>query len=204
MPLSRLLIGSAIVLCMLQAGCVALPVVPAKVEPVSEDNVLRVHAMWENRVFIAQDTVHNGKPLPGVAGRIWCFGPNDCTLRPRGELTVDLYDAAPAAKGNAPQLLERWVIDPSTFERLARKGVLGWEYTVFLPWASYKPETRDIVLQAKFAPEKGPALFTPQSTVNLLPPDHGPTVQQHTIRPSRPLEPQTTQPLQVERLPWTR
>src|SRR5205823_13476032 len=100
----------------------------------------QVVATWNPGVVYTPDPAHDGAETPGLVGRIYIFGPEiSCPLASDGTMVVDLYDdtTGPAAKDARP--LEEWQFDRDTLKRLQRRDAIGWGYTVFLPWATYKP-----------------------------------------------------------------
>lgn len=153
-------------------GCVSPDGSPVKsfhqghAEKPPESGVVRqVQALWENRVITTQDIVSQGQPLLGLAGRVYFFGEEvGYPLASKGTLTIDAYEILP---DNKTQMLERWEIDPKTLVKLGRKDTIGWGYTVFLPWSTYRPDISRVQLQVKFVPEQGVPLFSPVSSVSL-------------------------------------
>lgn len=158
-------------LAMVQ-GCVAPEGVLSKslhhgaVEKPAEGSIQQVQVLWENRIITTQDVVNHGQPLNGLAGRVYFFGEEvGHPLAAKGTLTVDAHEYLPDGK---TRMLERWEIDPKTFVKLGRKDTIGWGYTVFLPWSTFRPDISRVMLQAKFVPtEQGVPLFSPQSSVSL-------------------------------------
>lgn len=203
--ITTLVVAIPLTLCCLQAGCISPPALKSQPEPPVPSPVQQVHATWENFIFEVPDSVNNGAPLKGVAGRVYLFGADvGFPLRVRGEMTVDLSDATAVANGGVPVMLERWTFDPQTLDRLFKKDMIGGGYTLFLPWSSYKPEIRKVILQAKFTPEKGTPLYTPPATVSLQPPESAPRLTQQTIRPIVKTAEPASPPMKVERVPWSR
>jgi hypothetical protein len=130
----------------------------------------QVMAIWQNHVEYAADPANNGKPLPGLAGRVYVFGPKlKETVIGDGSLTAEAYDDSNQGE---PALLERWEIDPATLKRLAKEdGLVGWGYTVFLPWTKRSPDLTKmskVLLRLKYQPPKGMALFT-ENLITLAP-----------------------------------
>jgi len=135
------------------------------VEKPPEGSIQQVQALWENRVITTQDVVNQGQPLLGLAGRIYFFGEEvGHPLAGKGTLTVDAHEFLPDGK---TRMLERWEIDPKTLAKLGRKDTIGWGYTVFLPWSTYRADIARVQLQAKFVPEQGVPMFSPASPVSL-------------------------------------
>jgi len=126
-----------------------------------------VIATWNHEVVVTPDPAHNGAPTPGIAGRIYLFAQEvGIPLIGDGTVTVDLYDDSPKAAGKPPVLIEEWRLDKDTLHRLARKDVVGWGYTVFLPWGTYKPEVSKVRLRLAYCPAQGAPLYS-ESTVTL-------------------------------------
>ena len=63
--------------------------------------------------------------------------------------------------------LEEWRIDKDTLKRLHKKDVIGEGYTIFLPWATYKPEIARIQLKVRYEPVKGAPLYAASSPLTL-------------------------------------
>jgi hypothetical protein len=130
--------------------------------------VLQVQAAWENKVMVTQDIVNNGTPLVGIAGRLYLFGQEaGHPLLGEGSAVIDLYDVTPETTQGAPKLLERWEVDRETLRRLARKDMIGWGYTLFLPWNTHRPEINRVQLQVRYLPDKGLPLYSRANTVAL-------------------------------------
>ncbi|MFO0865640.1 MAG: hypothetical protein U0744_13475 [Gemmataceae bacterium] len=136
--------------------------------PVSNSPVKQVHAIWNGQLSTTRDTVNNGAELRGLIGRLYLFGEEvGFPLQAEGTVTVDLYDITPANTQGKPKMLERWEIDKDTLKRLGRKDTIGWGYTLFLPWSTYRPDIARVQLQARFVPEKGIPLFAPAAQVSV-------------------------------------
>ncbi|MFO0844707.1 MAG: hypothetical protein U0797_20305 [Gemmataceae bacterium] len=113
--------------------------------------------IWQNNVLTVPDSANGGVPVQGFAGRVYLFGTNmDFPLLCDGTLTVDLIDES----CDPPKWVERWNIDPETLQRLKKKDVMGWGYTVFLPSKEYRPEMTKIKLKTAFQAPKSPPIFT--------------------------------------------
>ncbi|MEI7686348.1 MAG: hypothetical protein WCL32_15115 [Planctomycetota bacterium] len=183
----RRIAGAALVAVVLIQGCVGADGGAVKsfhqgaAEKATEGSIQQVQALWENRVITTPDVANRGAPLIGLAGRIYFFGEEVGHPRAaKGTLTVDAHEVLPDGK---TRMLERWEIDPRTLMKLGRKDTIGWGYTVFLPWSSYRPDIGRIQLQAKFVPEQnGTPLFTEQSSVSLR--QEGPPVISSNIIPT--------------------
>jgi hypothetical protein len=87
---------------------------------------------------------------------------------------VDLIDES----CDPPKWVERWNIDNDTLQRLKKKDVLGWGYTVFLPSKEYRPDMSKIKLRTSFQAPKTPPIFT-ENAVTLAPTNEpSPTIRQ--------------------------
>lgn len=151
-------LGLLLPCCLLfltSAGCVTLgTLVPSMHAPPTP--VCQVVATWTNEVAWTPDPTHNGKPLPGFAGRLYLFGPEiDFPLTVDGTVVVDLLDDTKQDAEGQPVLVERWHIDPVTLKRLKRRDAIGWGYTLFLPWSTYRPEVNHVQLKLRFEPAAG-------------------------------------------------
>jgi len=124
-----------------------------------------VQTMWENRIVVTEDTVNNGAPLPGLAGRIYFFGGKlGHPLHAKGTLTVTAHEVL---ADNKTVPMEVWEIDPVTLQKLGSTDRLGWGYTIFLPITHYRADLKRVQLQAKFVPEGGSPLYSSPDTVSL-------------------------------------
>ena len=149
------------------AGCVTTSTaLRPKEGPPPPQSAYQVHATWENRVVVTQDVVNAGKPLLGLGGRLYLFGQElGHPVVGDGMVIVEVADVTNAQ--NKPQLLERWEIDAETLKRLTRKDMIGWGYSLFLPWRTYRPDITKVQLQVRYVPAKGMPLFSPPSVVTL-------------------------------------
>jgi hypothetical protein len=151
----------------LSAGCATTDWMTAK-GLTTAPAACQMMAIWPPHLEYAADPANNGKPLPGLAGRVYLFGPNlKEALIGDGSLTAEAYDDA-----EEPTLLERWEIDPTTLKRLAKEdGLVGWGYTVYLPWTKRSPDLtkmRKVLLRLKYQPPKGMPLYT-ENLITLSP-----------------------------------
>jgi hypothetical protein len=130
----------------------------------------QVIAMWCNQVATTPDPAHNGEPVKGLAGRVYLFGPNiDCPVTGDGSLVIDLFvapiDHGPPAQPPAP--LEEWRFDRDTLHRLLRRDAVGWGYTVFLPWSTYRPDINQVYLKVRYDPRTGAPLYGAIARITL-------------------------------------
>jgi hypothetical protein len=158
----------------MSAGCVSMGSLVPCSDATSAGPACQVVAMWHNGVAFTPDPTHGGEKTPGLACRVYLFGETvDFPKIGDGKLIVDVFDETsknPAAK-TLP--LEEWQIDKDTLKRLARHDAIGWGYTLFLPWGTYKPEISRVRLKVRYEPASGFPLYT-ESTVTLTSPEAEP------------------------------
>lgn len=156
----------ALPLVALLTGCVTTnELIPWKSEKKAENPACQILCMWQNSVHFAADPTRNGKPGPGLTGRLYLFGktlghPLEC----KGSLVVDLFNETTDGK---PIHQEQWRIDPETLQLLASKDFVGTGYTLFLPWSRYKPETSKVRLRVAFTSASSPAAVFTENAITL-------------------------------------
>src|SRR5262245_8887238 len=154
---------AAVALAALAAGCVLLDRADDG-KPPPPGVPCQVVTTWQNCVRFAPDPCHNGAPTPGLAGRLYLFGPKiGHPMTGDGSLVVDLYDET---KEGQSVVLEQWRLDPKSLEMLLRKDMIGWGYTLFLPWGQYRPDITRVRMRARYEPPKGAPIFC-ESAVTL-------------------------------------
>jgi hypothetical protein len=132
----------------------------------------QVVATWNPGVVKTPDPVHDGELTPGLVGRIYLFGSDiGAPLIGDGSMVVDLYDDTAGAAPKGAPALEEWQIDRPTLRRLQRKDAIGWGYTVFLPWATYRPEITRVHLKVRYVPANGGPLYCAGSPMTLGDPE---------------------------------
>jgi hypothetical protein len=152
---------------VLSAGCVSLGSLIPGGESVPTGPVCQIVATWHNEVVFTPDPVHGGAQTPGLAGRVYLFGQEiKYPLGGEGTIVVDLYDDTLVAAGKPPVLLEEWRFDKDTLKRLLRRDAVGWGYTLFLPWGTFKPEIRHVRLRLRYE-VPGAAPIYNESTVTF-------------------------------------
>jgi hypothetical protein len=183
----------ALALLGLASGCESLrPAVAEKKEQApTGTGVCRVAAMWSNQVVFTPDPVHGGNPVPGLAGRVYLYdNPKNPPISSEGMLVVDLFDMTKATPEVAPVPLEEWRIDKDTLSRLQIKDdLMGWGYTVFLPWSTYRPELNMVQLRIRFEPSKGMPIYADATRITLNNDMPASTMTTRTITPAAPLGP---------------
>jgi hypothetical protein len=147
-------------------GCVATGwfAPPADAPPPPKGVPCQVVTTWNNQVVYTQDPANNGRTIPGLAGRVYLFGPKiDFPMTGDGSAVVDLYDLS----HDQPVLLEQWRFDPENLSRLLRRDAIGWGYTLFLPWGTYRPDITRVQLKVCYQPPKGAPLYAEGSPLTL-------------------------------------
>ena len=150
----------------LSAGCLSLGGEAADGAPPPAGAVHQVVSTWQPHVVYAADPTHGGTPGPGLAGRLYLFGPEiGYPLGGDGSLVIDLYDASDPARSGVLQ--ERWNFDPQTLKTLLRRDMIGWGYTLFLPWGSYRTDVTRVQLRVRYQPAKGAPIYAECAPLTL-------------------------------------
>ena len=164
-------LAAALLVALLFApGCMLTECFTAKDGPPKPSHPCQVVTTWMNKVQVAPDTVHNGAPMPGLVGRVYLFGETiDFTQVGDGAVVVELFDET---HGPAEKPLEQWAIDPVSLRKFLKKDTIGWGYSLFLPWATCRPDVTKVHVTCRYDPVAGGSpLFAPPSPLTL---DHGP------------------------------
>lgn len=168
-------------------GCVTLPGHVEKEEKPLVGIPCQIVATWQPNVIFTPDPAQNGRAQPGLAGRLYLFGQKvDFPMIAEGSLTVELADRS---KGGEPVVLEVWQFDKENLARLVRKDTIGWGFTLFLPWGTYRPDVNLVEMKVRFDPCKGTPLFAESTSVTLRNggvPLPGEVQQTRALLPSRP------------------
>lgn len=122
-------------------------------------------ATWSNKVHFVPDVVNNGKPLPGIVGRIYLMDRKDLLQTGEGQFVAELYDDSGPTPGG--QLIEKWQIDGETAKKLLTKDYVGWGYTMLLPLGSYRPDLNKVHMVMRYEPEKGQPLYAAGGPLTL-------------------------------------
>jgi hypothetical protein len=152
-------------------GCVpGMGGLVSSIEAPPAGEICQMVPTWTNEVVSLPDPTHGGNPVQGLTGRIYLFGPVvDHPPAGDGVIVVDLYDDTHRTKGQPQVPLEEWRFDKETLHRLLGKDFVGWGYSLFLPWSTYRPEITQIHLKVRYEPSKGTPLYAEGSTVTLNP-----------------------------------
>lgn len=157
-----------LLLCLvLLGGCVTVERPPLWTDAPPTGAPCHVVTTWKNQVYFTPDPTRGGAPSPGLVGRIYLFGKEvSYPIACQGSATVDLYDCTPVP-GRGPVLIEQWRIDKDTLARLLHKDGIGWGYTLFLPWGTYRPDLRFVQMRLRFEPPAAYPLYAEISQVTL-------------------------------------
>lgn len=111
---------------------------------------VQIVSTWKPEVVFVADPANQGRPNPGLAGRVYLFQQDLGTSATwDGKLEIDLFDLG-VAQGTVPVHLERWEYDAASLSKLIRKDPIGDGYTLFLPWGTYREDIQKIQLKLKF------------------------------------------------------
>jgi hypothetical protein len=169
-------------LLVLMAGCLALDGVKTKDLPTGTP--VQAAATWQTYVVFAADPAREGARTPGLVGRLYLFGQQaDIPIVAPGKVEVRLYPDIPEAKAPVAPL-EVWQFDPETLKGKLQHDVIGWGYSLALPWSTYKPDLSRVRLTVRFEPSKGGAPLFAQETHLTLHGDGPPEVIATTATPA--------------------
>jgi hypothetical protein len=163
-------------------GCAPLMsfVAPVNEQPKPSPDCCQAVAQWSNRVHYEPDPTNGGVPTPGIVGRFYLFDSQvKDSLVGDGSVLVSLFDDSGPTASEKP--IEIWFIDADTLQRLLRRDTIGWGYTLFLPWTTYKREINNVHLTVRYDPKQGSPLYTPSSPLTL----------EHPMTPTNPGTPDT-------------
>ena len=151
----------AALVCGLPTGCVTLGT-PGWLGSPKKSTPCQVTVSWQNEIRFAPDTTRGGELTPGLAGRVYLFGPDvGCPLEGDGSLYVELADASEMP----PKALEEWRLPADKLQLFLRKDPVGVGYTVFLPWSTYRPDLTKVRLKLAYQPKEGATLFAAPALV---------------------------------------
>ncbi len=167
----RTLLTVLALICLSSAGCVGLGDLVPTTDGPPTGKPCQVITDWNDQVVFTPDPTHGGAPTPGLACRLYLFGERiDFPMACAGKVTVDIYDVSDPGKETQPKLLEVLYIDKDTLHRLLRRDMIGWGYTLFLPWGTYNPQIKCVQLKLRYEPVNGTPLFTASKKLTLRDP----------------------------------
>jgi Glycine zipper len=137
--------------------------------------VCQVVANWTPQVQFVPDTVHEGRKMPGIVGRLYLFGEQvGFPLTGDGMVHLELSAILPERPQDGWICLEKLDIDKESLKKLLIPDdplLKGPAYTMFLPWWSYRPDVTQIQMTLSYTPEKGTPLCS-TSKFSLKPSAH--------------------------------
>jgi hypothetical protein len=180
---------------LLLSGCVTLD---AKVKDAPCGTPVQAVATWQTYVLFGADPTREGASTPGLAGRLYLFGPQaDFPLAAPGSVEVRLYPEPPnPAAPEAP--LEVWRLDPETLKGTLQRDAIGWGYSLLLPWGTYRPDLTHVRLTVRFDPAKGGTPLSAQETHLTLHGQGPPPILGSTTTARKPAGPVTGPPPAAE------
>jgi hypothetical protein len=167
------------------SGCDTTSVFVLSDVPKCTEPPCQVVAWWHRNVVTAADSMNNGAPVIGIAGRVYLYNLENKPVVGDGELVVGLFDDTPHPGTAGPVEVHEWKIDPETLKRLLKEDAIGWGYTLFLPWPDNRPVLKQIQLKVRYnQPNKAP-LFCESGPLTLEgpPAPNQPPQVTHAMKP---------------------
>ena len=111
----------------------------------------QIAAMWQPNVMYTQDSLHDGKTCPVIAGRVYLFGsePAHPLIGNGGSGRRTLRHDAATWPNRASQA-RGLALDPESLNKLLRHDFIGWGYTVVLPWSSSRPDILSVQMKIRY------------------------------------------------------
>lgn len=161
--LARATGAGLLLLSLVLSGCVSMPMwnENAPPAPVIASSLATI---WRPDVRFESNPFQGGVPFPGLAGRVLLYsGESGVPVVSDGAMDVELWDAS--AKPEV--LMEMWKFDKDTLKRSLKKDVIGWGYTVFLPWTTYRQDITKVHLRVTYKQAKSNDIFSHDSPMAL-------------------------------------
>ena len=152
---------------LLFAGCVTTGHLLSLGDDMPTAPVCQIVTTWTNQVVTSPDAVRRGAPTPAISGRLYLFDKHGLPVVGDGGVTIELYDVSAPAKGGDAKLLELWKLDQEILRGLLQRDMIGWGYTLLLPWGTYSPAITAIEMRVCYQPLKGLPLYSQGGTVTL-------------------------------------
>ena len=178
------------------SGCVFLEKDAAKKAPVGP--VHQIQSRWNAEVMMVNQGIPGGKALAGLSGRVYLFGPElKFPVAAKGDKSKIVVDMT-FAVNNQPQRPIKWEFTKSQLDQLLRQDILGWGYTLPLPWAEYQPGVKQVTMQVTYVPESGnPITGRPASFVLQQPRMQATTRQVPVLADAAPAAQQSPEPFSL-------
>jgi hypothetical protein len=150
-------------------------------EPPGPPPVKEVMMWWDDNLHLTQDPARYGASLPGLAGRTYLFsGENQQLAEASGKIVVGMYDMTPTHSGGEAAQLVAVTYDMNALKQLKRKDQIGDGYTLFIPWETYHPAVKEVMVKLAYLPDKGTPFYPDPVFINLKTTTSTPFVQGHT------------------------
>lgn len=194
--MTRMLMGLAVGLMLFSGsvGCQSMNFSApwAESAPIGCPN--EVVAIWQDGVDVQLDANHGGMPIPGFAGRIVFMqsnnGQSGQSVLVNGPVKILLYDDRPVQ--GPPEPLETWTILPEHLSLLVKKDMMGWGYSIWLPWNTYRKDIQNVKMMVEYVDSTGNKLLSVPGAIQIRDSNRGgmqkPQLQQ-TIISKRPDQP---------------
>jgi hypothetical protein len=113
-------------------------------------------AWWNPHVLMVPDSANNGRPTAALSGRVHLFSREaNSPIAANGQLVVSVFEVEPGAGTDTKSVpLETWKITSDCMKLSIAKDIVGWGYSVTLPWNTYRPDIEKVELEVKYLPPK--------------------------------------------------
>ncbi|MGE0529287.1 MAG: hypothetical protein AB7P49_19690, partial [Bdellovibrionales bacterium] len=171
-------------------------------KPPPQMNVSQIATTWDNQVHIVPDPIHPGQSVPSLSARVYLFGSNDGhPVLGDGEMVVQMFYDTVGEQGPQRIMLEQWQLPNSILAKLVNKDMIGWGYSITLPWTSHNISIANVEMVVAYRNSSGNQtfassrlrlqhdrrLFRMTRTIQPINPVHP---QGHSVQPVNPLQPQ--------------
>jgi hypothetical protein len=133
-------------------------------------------SIWGKKIQYADDPFHGGELVAGLAGRIYLIGPGEAGIPfiGDGSMLIDLWDSTPHGAGSKPKMTDHYIFPPEMLIQFAKKDIWGDGYSIFIPWANYRPDITQIYVNVLYTSAAGEKYFGGSGTFSL---DHAETAE---------------------------
>lgn len=124
---------------------------------------------WDSHVYVTRDEANGKKRLPGLAGRLMLFSEGSTNLvEATGEVRVQVFDVTNLGPEDEPIFKAQWDLDPHALKKLRKEDRFTDGYTIFLPWDTFSPDIKQVLVQTYYYPKKGvPPIYSDPQTLTL-------------------------------------
>ncbi|HQR09549.1 MAG TPA: hypothetical protein PLN21_22195 [Gemmatales bacterium] len=169
--MTRMLMGFAGVFALLMGnlGCQSMSFTAPWTESAPIGNPTEVVAIWQDGVDVQLDANHGGLPIPGFAGRVVFMqssnGQSGQSVLVNGPVKILLYDDRPVQ--GPPEPLETWTIKPEHLPLLVKKDMMGWGYSIWLPWNTYRKDIQNVKMTVEYTDAAGNKLLSVPGSIQI-------------------------------------